>query len=379
LEKGASMKEAILYKKLPAKKVHCNVCQRQCIIPKDKVGYCGTRLNENGKLYTLIYEVVSALYVDPIEKKPLFHFFPGSQALSLGTLGCNFRCIHCQNWEISYAQIDPHKKQLDSHTLTPQEVVSLAKKYNAQGIAWTYNEPTIWLEYTIDCAKLAKKAGLYTAYITNGFITPEALDLIGPYLDAFRVDLKTMNKNICRELTHMKDFENILAVSKRAKEKWNMHVEFVTNIIPNYNDSEKELEKIASWIKNELGPDTPWHVTRFYPAAQLDNIPPTPIKVLERARQIGMDSGLSFVYIGNVGAHKGENTYCPRCKQLVIERTGYFTKMIGVEKGKCKFCKCDLNIVDTPRKVPKIKMAKKKISRTKISTKKPKTKKTKKQ
>ena len=349
------MKETIIYKKLSGKKTQCGVCQRKCIIAPGQLGYCGTRINEEGKLYSLIYEVISSMNVDPIEKKPLFHFYPGTQALSLGTLGCNFRCIHCQNWDISYARVEPHQVELDSHTLTPAETIVLAKKYNAQGIAWTYNEPTIWLEYTIDSAKLAKKAGLYTVYVTNGFITPEALDLIGPYLDAFRVDIKSMNKNICRELSHMKDFENIITVSKRAKKKWNMHVEFITNIIPTYNDSNKDLRKIAETIREKFGPDTPWHVTRFYPAAQLNNIPPTPIETLERAYQIGREAGLSFVYIGNVAQHEAENTYCPRCHQLVIERKGYFVKLLGIKNSKCKFCGRDLNIVEKPKSLPKTK------------------------
>lgn len=349
------MKEALLYKRLSNNYVQCNICARRCRIAPEKFGYCGTRLNKNGKLYTLIYEVVSALNVDPIEKKPLFHFYPGSQVLSLGTLGCNFRCIHCQNWEISYAQLNLHKKQLDSHTLTPQEIIALAKKYNTRGIAWTYNEPTIWFEYTLDCARLAKKENLYTVYVTNGFITPEALDMIGPYLDAFRVDIKSMNKKTCQEITHTREIDHILAMTKRAKKKWNMHVETVTNIIPTYNDQEKELKKIALWIKKELGPETPWHVTRFYPAAQLENLEPTPLATLEKARQIGLDMGLYFVYLGNVGMHKGENTYCPRCGQEVIQRTGYFTKLIGVEGNKCKFCQQDLNIVDKPRTIPQTK------------------------
>jgi len=348
------MKEALLYKKLPKKKVQCNVCQRRCIIANKKTGYCGTRYNENGKLYTLIYEIVSAINVDPIEKKPLFHFCPGTQVLSLGTLGCNFRCVNCQNWEISYAQLNPTQQQLNSHVLTPQESIALAKKYHASGIAWTYNEPTIWLEYTLDSAKLAKKNNLYTVYVTNGFITPEALDMIGPYLDAFRVDIKSMNKKICQKLAHINDFKNILSITKRAKEKWNMHVELITNIIPGYNDNQKDLETIAQWIKKELGADTPWHVTRFYPAAKLINLEPTPIKILEIAREIGIKKGLSFVYLGNVGMHKGENTYCPKCGQLVIERTGYFTKMIGVKNGQCKYCQRDLNIIEKPKKIPNI-------------------------
>lgn len=356
------MKEALLYKKLPGKKVQCNTCQRRCVIANGKLGYCGTRFNQEGKLYTLIYEVVSAINVDPIEKKPLFHFYPGTQALSLGTLGCNFRCIHCQNWEISYAQLKPHKKQLDSHTLTPQEVIALAKKYHVAGLAWTYNEPTIWLEYTLDTSKLAKKEGLYTVYVTNGYITPEALDLIGPWIDAFRVDIKSMTKKTCQTIMRVRDFENILAMTKRAKNKWKMHIETVTNIIPGYNDQEKELKNIASWIKKELGPETPWHVTRFYPAAQLNNIEPTPIHTLEKAREIGLEMGLQFVYVGNVSMHKGENTYCPRCGQLVIERSGYFTKLLGVKNGKCKFCKQDLNIVDKPRRITKT-QKKRKINR----------------
>lgn len=337
------MKEAILYKKLPKGNVRCGVCQRRCSVAPDNLGYCYTRINKDGKFYSLIYEVISSANIDPIEKKPLFHFYPGTQVFSIGSLGCNFRCKNCQNWEISYAE--PTIDHLSSQTLSPQEVINQAKKYKCAGIAFTYNEPTIWLEYTLDVMKLAKKAGLYTVYVTNGYITPEALDLIGPYLDAFRVDIKAFSKKFYQEIASVPDFKPILEMTKRAKKKWKMHVEIITLIIPTFNDNEKELKELASWIKKDLGADTPWHLTRFFPAAEMTNIPPTPIKELEKLYEIGKKAGLKFVYLGNVSEHPLENTYCPKCKKLLIERQNYFVKKVGLKNGKCKFCGQKLNII----------------------------------
>lgn len=338
------MKEALLYKKLPDKSVQCNTCERRCVIAPDQMGFCNTRVNKGGKLYSLIYEVISSLNIDPIEKKPLFHFLPGSQVFSIGTWGCNFKCLHCQNWEISYAK--PQAWQYNSRVLTPAEAVNLAVKYNADGIAWTYNEPSIWFEYTLDCAKIAKKKGLYTVYVTNGYITKEALDKIGPYLDVFRTDIKGFSDEFYRKIARVPDFRHILEISKYAKNKYGMHVEYITNVIPGYNDDEKQLASIAKWIKENLGEKTPWHVTRFYPCAELTNVPSTPIDILERAKKIGEKEGLKFVYIGNVPGHPGENTICPKCKKEVINREGYATNIIGVDKkGHCAFCGEDLNII----------------------------------
>jgi len=330
------LKEAILYKTFSDKSVQCNICQKRCLIKDGKLGYCLTRLNDGGKLYTLIYSKVSCCMVSPIEKKPLFHFYPGSQWLSLGTLGCNFTCPGCQNWDIAHAQTDLNKYKVEY--ITPEESIDLAKKHNCKGISWTYNEPTIWFEYTLDGARLAKENGLLTNYVTNGFITPEALDLIGPYLDAFRVDIKGFSLAFYKKICHVDDFRGILEVAKRAKEKWGMWVEIVTNIIPGYSDDEKQLRGIASWIKKDLGEETPWHVTQFVPHLELSHIPATPVSTLVKAREIGFDEGLKYVYLGNVWGHPAENTHCHNCKKLLIERKGFYISQCNVKNAKCPYC-----------------------------------------
>lgn len=337
------MKKAILYTRLKDNKVKCNVCPRRCTIAPDKRGYCGTRLNRGGTLYTLIYGKASSIAADPIEKKPLFHFYPGSSVLSFGTLGCNLRCKHCQNWQIAHAEPDLEGRGLTD--VSPEEAVRLAERYGCRGIAWTYNEPIIWLEYTLDTAKLCKEHDLYTVYVTNGYITPEALDAMGPYLDAFRVDVKGFSNDFYRWLAQVPDFTPILEAAIRAKEKWNMHVEVVTNIIPTHNDDEGQLRGIARWIRESLGVLTPWHVTRFYPYLELSHLYPTPVETIERAREIGFEEGLCFVYVGNIPGHPGEHTQCYNCKNLVIERRGYSLGRYEVEDGKCNFCGADLNIV----------------------------------
>lgn len=340
---GDSKHEAILYEKLPGSRVRCHICQWHCTIAPGKFGACHMRQNIDGTLYVLNYADVSSVAVDPIEKKPLFHFFPGSQAFSLGTWGCNFHCKHCQNWEISSIKSERAGKRYPP--LSPEDSIKLAQRYNCQGIAWTYNEPTIWFEYTLDSAKQAKSNGLYTVYVTNGFITAEALDVIGPYLDAYRVDIKGFSDRFYRQLAKISRWRGILEVAERAKKKWNMHVEAVTNVIPTMNDDQEQLEGIATWIRDSLGELTPWHVTRFYPYHQLAHLPPTPIATLERACALGQGLGLRFVYVGNVAGHSGENTICPSCGNTVIERVGYQIRILGLEGSKCKFCGADLNMV----------------------------------
>jgi pyruvate formate lyase activating enzyme len=252
------------------------------------------------------YAEVSSMAPDHIEKKPLFHFFPGTYALSLGTWGCNFHCKGCQNWEISCVDIPRGSQQV-----LPERAIELAKRYNCQGIAWTYNEPTIWFEYTLDSARLAKENNLYTVYVTNGYATPEALD--------------TMD------------------VARRAKEKWNMHVEVVTNVIPAMNDDEEQLKNIATWIRDNLGELTPWHVTRFHPLHEFTHLSATPISTLERTYRIGKESGLKFVYLGNVPGHEYENTVCYSCGKTVVHRIGYDTQVVGLDGSRCKFCGAELN------------------------------------
>jgi pyruvate formate lyase activating enzyme len=328
----------MLYETLPGGRVRCHVCQWRCLINPGKLGVCRMRVNRDGKIFAMNYAEVSSMAPDHIEKKPLFHFFPGTYAFSLGTWGCNFHCKGCQNWEISCVDIPRVSQQL-----LPEREIELTKNYNCQGIAWTYNEPAIWLEYTLDSAKLAKKNNLYTVYVTNGYATPEALDAIGPWLDAWRVDVKGFTDAFYRQLAKIPHWRGILDVARRAKEKWHMHVEVVTNVIPTMNDDEEQLRSIASWIRDNLGELTPWHVTRFHPLHEFTHLSATPLATLERAHEIGKQAGLKFVYLGNVPGHDYENTMCYSCGKMVVRRIGYDTEVVGLDGSKCKFCGAELN------------------------------------
>lgn len=334
------LREAMLYEKLPGGRVRCHVCQWRCNIGAGKLGVCRMRENRDGSLYTLNYALVSSAAVDPIEKKPLFHFFPGTSCFSMGTYGCNYHCRHCQNWQISC--VEP--ADMGGQLLSPQAAIDLALRSRCRGISWTYNEPTIWFEYTYDCARLAREKGLYTVYVTNGSITPEALDTIGPYLDAFRVDIKGFTDALYRSLAKVAHWREVLEVTRRAQQRWHMHIEVVTNVIPTLNDDEEQLRGIARWIRDNLGELTPWHVTRFYPQYQLSHLPPTPIATLEQAWHLGREEGLRFVYLGNVPGHAAENTNCYSCGQLLIQRWGYETRVLGVRGSRCSHCGSEVNI-----------------------------------
>ncbi|MBI2842726.1 MAG: AmmeMemoRadiSam system radical SAM enzyme [Armatimonadetes bacterium] len=343
-EEGALV-EALLQEKTGGDRIRCNICQRRCSIPAGKAGYCMTKINVGGTLYTTIYGVISSAAADPIEKKPVFHYKPGSLAYSVGSLGCNFRCVFCQNWQISFADAVQPSGMCQSG-FTPEDLVRSAQETGCDGVAWTYNEPAIWLNYTLDCAKLAKKAGLYTVYVTNGYATEEHLDTIGPYLDVYRVDIKSMSDEFYRQLIKVPSVAGILEMAERAKRRWGMHIECVTNIIPTWNDTEENLRRTARWIAETLGELTPWHVTRFFPYAKLQDVPPTPAETLNRAAKIGRDEGLKFVYIGNLATPTGQNTYCYNDGTLAVERIGYHTRLTGITPaGRCATDGTDLNIV----------------------------------
>lgn len=337
------IKEATLYQKLMEGRVRCLVCERQCVIPEGERGYCLTRENRGGKLYSLIYGEVSTFFPAPMEIKPLYHFYPGSRALSFGSLGCNFRCIHCQNWEIAHTA--PGRSSRETEYITPEKAVELAISSGCEGICWTYNEPAIWLEYILDTAKLAKERGLHTSIVTNGYLTVEALDLIGPYIDAFRVDIKGFSNEFYQKIANVPNFFPVLRTVIRAKKKWGMHIEVVTNVIPTLNDNDREAEGIAEWIVKSLGKDTPWHITRFIPHYKLEHLPETPVSTLERFHNIGKKVGLSYIYIGNVPNHPLENTYCPKCGSQVITRRGHRLISHSISEGKCAVCGAPIPII----------------------------------
>ena len=337
------LKETILFEPLTGGRVRCLVCQRRCAVAPGMLGYCRTRLNRDGVLYSTIYGLVSSMAADPIEKKPVFHYKPGSRVFSLGSFGCNFRCRFCQNWQIAYA--DATSGADAGREVPPAEAARLAKASGCEGIAWTYNEPAIWLEYALDGARLAKAAGLYTVYVTNGYATEEALDAIGPYLDVYRVDFKSFSPRFYRALIRGVHGEGIRNVALRAQAKWGMHVEVVTNLVPGYNDDAEELRAMAVWIRDNLGDDTPWHLTRFFPYAELADVPPTPLATLQAARALAREVGLKFVYLGNVPTEEGENTYCPVGGELVVARSYYRTQLVAVrEDGTCRQHGAPLNL-----------------------------------
>lgn len=327
------MKEALLYRKLKDKKVQCSVCAHRCIIASGKQGICGVKENRKGKLYSLVYGRACAENVDPIEKKPLFHFLPGTNSLSIATVGCNFRCFHCQNAEIS--QMPREKGKIEGFDLPPEKVVEDAQRFGCQSISYTYTEPTIFVEYALDCMKLAKKEGLKNNWVSNGYMTKETLELTASYLDAVNIDLKFFKDDLYIKTSGAR-LQPVLDSLKLIK-KLGIWLEVTTLLIPGYTDQGTQLEEIAKFIKEELGNETPWHVTRFYPAYKMMDVSSTPIKLIDQAYQIGKKEGLKYVYTGNLPGDEHENTYCPECGELVIKRTGYEIERFDKE-GKCPKC-----------------------------------------
>lgn len=322
------MKEASFYQKLKGHEVRCNLCHHKCIISPGKRGICQVRENNHGLLYSLVYGKLIASHVDPIEKKPLFHFFPGSKAYSIATLGCNFHCLHCQNWEIS--QIT---NKIIGKAATPEDIIQNAIASRCQSIAYTYSEPTIFFEFAYETAKVAYTKGLKNIFITNGYISTEALEEISPYLDATNIDLKSMDKDFYKKVCGAK-LQPILDNIKLSYEL-GIWIEVTTLIIPGYNDGSKELKKTAEFIRN-IDPTIPWHVTGFHPAYKLTDIYPTPVETLRKAVEIGTKTGLEYVYQGNLRV--GENTNCPQCGKLLIERNGFGITINKVQKGSCPYC-----------------------------------------
>ena len=327
--------EAYLYEPLKEKKVKCNLCSHRCIIKDGKRGICGVRENQGGILKTLVYGKLIASHIDPIEKKPLFHFMPGSPSYSIATVGCNFKCLFCQNADISQMPSD-HNGMITGDLYTPEDVVDAAIKGNCKSIAYTYTEPTIFFEFAFDTAKLAHAKGIKNVFVTNGYMTSEAVHMISPYLDAANVDLKAFNESFYKEIVkaRLEPVKKTLRVMKSL----GIFVEVTTLLIPGLNDDKKELEKLALFLVKSLGPETPWHVSAFYPTYRLTDRPPTPVETLVMAREIGIKAGLKYVYIGNVPSENGENTFCYNCGKLLINRLGFSIIKNVLENGRCPYC-----------------------------------------
>ncbi|NOY59526.1 MAG: AmmeMemoRadiSam system radical SAM enzyme [Calditrichaeota bacterium] len=324
--------EARYYKKLEHRKIKCKLCPRECVIDDQERGYCGVRENRGGTYYTLIYGHPCTAHIDPIEKKPLFHFLPGTNAFSIATVGCNVLCKFCQNWEISQAR----PEQVQSFNLPPQNVGRSAKENQCASIAYTYTEPVIFTEYMHDTALHGREQGVKSVMISNGYIQAEPMKDLCKVLDAVKIDLKGYSERFYKELVSGK-LKPVLDTLLLLKSE-GMWTEIVYLVIPGQNDDKTELANLSKWIYNELGTDTPIHFTRFYPQFRLKNLPPTPIKTLQNARRIALDAGLHYVYTGNVPGDPGENTYCPSCNTLLIRRIGYSVVEINIKNAKCPKC-----------------------------------------
>ena len=328
--------QAYLARPLSHQAVQCRVCAHFCAIEPGETGRCGVRRNVDGRLYSLVYGRPVAVHIDPIEKKPLFHFLPGGNALSIGTYGCNFRCPFCQNWQMSQV------RELNAHAgrrgedFPPQKLVEMCLQQQIPIIAYTYNEPTVFFEYTYDTARLAHEQGIKNVYVSNGFMSPEALEMIAPYLDGINVDLKAFQDDFYRQQcqARLEPVKRNIAAIARETDIW---IEITTLLIPGLNDSEEELTAMATWL-TEVDPEMPWHVTAFHPDYQMHDRPHTPQEDLIRAYEIGKAAGLQYVYVGNVMDTDRESTYCPACGEKVIQRYWFNVQTLWSTPGLCPHC-----------------------------------------
>ena len=327
------MKKAMLYDKLPEGKVRCHLCAHRCLIAEGKTGICHVRQNRGGTLYTLAYGRTIAQHVDPVEKKPLFHLKPGTFTYSIATPGCNFRCQWCQNWEISQAPLE-HDLPMGQEA-SPEQIVAAAQQANCSSIAYTYTEPTVFFEYAYDTARLAHEAGLANIYVTNGYMTEEMLETFHPYLDAANVDLKAFKDDTYRRYVGAR-LQPVLD-TMRVMKRLGIWLEVTTLVIPGINDDRLELEDAARFVAQELGEETPWHISRFYPAYRMSNTPSTPIETLLRAKEIGLAKGLKYVYVGNA-PEIPQDTLCPVCGNAVIQRHGFTVLANRIRNGCCPDC-----------------------------------------
>lgn len=336
------MKEAHLWKKLTRGNVQCKNCAHYCVILPQEKGICGVRKNIDGSLFSLNYGKICAIEIDPIEKKPLFHFLPATKSLSIASVGCNFKCHACQNWHISQSSKINH--EIWGQEIDPQYIIGIAKENNCPSVSYTYTEPAIFSEFALETMKLAKKEKMKNVWVTNGYLSKELIGLISPFLDAANIDLKSFDEGFYKKYCDGR-LEPVIDCLKTLKKKgaW---IEVTTLVIPTLNDKATIFKNIAKFIKKELGDETPWHITQFCGEIswKMQEIPATPQKTLNRARQIGIKAGLKYVYTGNVPGIDGEDTFCPNCKEKMIDRCGYFVRRRD-KKGKCAKCATRLNII----------------------------------
>jgi len=331
-----NLKQAVLWEPSGKdKKVQCKLCAHGCLIGDGKTGRCFVRKNINGVLYSLNYNKVCSANPDPIEKKPLFHFQPGSRSFSIATMGCNFRCEFCQNWQISQAAIEDG--QIDGEAMSPEQIVKAAIRSGCKSIAYTYTEPTIFMELCADCGRLAKERGLANVFVSNGYQTKEAIDFAKPWLDGINVDLKAFSEDYYKRLCKARLQPVLDTIAYIAKET-NIWMEITTLLLPDENDSDEELKKLADFLVTKAGPDVPWHISRFYPQYKYVDSAPTPLDSLERACEIGKAAGLHYVYFGNVPGAKSENTFCYNCGEMLIERVGYRILANRITNSTCPDC-----------------------------------------
>ncbi len=328
-----NLREALLYEKVENSRVRCRLCRHKCLISPGKRGVCGVRENRDGILYSLVYGKVIAESIDPIEKKPLFHVLPGSKSYSVATVGCNFHCVFCQNYEIS--QMPMRKHLISGRDTTPEEIVERASANGCATIAYTYTEPTVYFEYAYDCCRLAREKKIRNVFVSNGYMSDEAVDMAAPLLDAANVDLKAFSEGFYRKYCGA-SLKQVLETLKRMKDR-GIWLEITTLLIPTLNDDPAELKDLAGFIRS-LGPETPWHISRFHPCYELPDIGPTPVDAIRKAVELGREEGLQYVYSGNIPGDVGEKTFCHHCGHLLIDRMGYLIREISLQQGSCPSC-----------------------------------------
>jgi pyruvate formate lyase activating enzyme len=332
------LKEAILWEKREGENVQCRLCHWDCLIKPDGLGRCHVRKNIDGILYSLNYDKLCAANDDPIEKKPLYHFFPGSRSFSISAPGCNFQCVFCQNWQISQS---PYKNTIEGSSQTPAHIVKAALESGCKSIAYTYTEPTVFMELCADTARLAKQNGLYNIFVSNGFMSLETVDMMNSWLDAINIDLKAFTEAFYTDLCNGK-LAPVLETIEYLAMKTDIWMEITTLLIPGKNDSPDELNALASFLVKTCGRDVPWHISRFYPQYKMVDSEPTDEQILQKAYDIGKQAGLNYVYVGNIPGNWAASTFCPGCGKILIERSGYNITQNKIKDASCPYCKAPI-------------------------------------